>query len=112
MVAYERRVIGTGTTYQKRHRMRVQCSDCRVQVSAGSLINHCQNQNDMGQGDHPPPLTPHTPGEAHVYWGILPYNDVATLVPSRGVPGKGVKSDQPLGSLCAPPRAVHSCDNG
>ena len=33
-------------------------------------------------------------------------------VTSRGVPGWGLKSDQPPGSLCAPPRMGHNRDPG
>ena len=33
-------------------------------------------------------------------------------VPGRGVPGRGLKLDQPPGSLCAPPHTGHNCDPG
>ena len=37
---------------------------------------------------------------------------VASSVPGRGLPGRGLKSDQPPGSLCALPRAGHNSDPG
>ena len=44
--------------------------------------------------------------------GLLLENDVTTPVPSRGVPGRGIKRDQPLGSLYEPTHAGQNCDPG
>ena len=44
--------------------------------------------------------------------GLLPKTPVAALVPGSGVPGWGVKSDQPLDSIYTPPRPGHNCDPG
>ena len=57
------------------------------------------------------------PTDSYVYLerelpGILPKTLVAAPVPGRGVPGWGVKSDQPLDSLLTPPRVGYNCDSG
>ena len=44
--------------------------------------------------------------------GLFPETSVVDLVPGTGVPGRGFKSDQPTGSLCALPRAGHNIDPG
>ena len=44
--------------------------------------------------------------------GSLPQKYVADPVPGRGVPGWGLKLDQTLGSLCAPPCTGHNRDSG
>ena len=68
----------------------------------------------MGRGDRggftlPPPPT-HRGGP--YLSGIFPETPVAAPVPGRGVPGWGINSDQPPGSLCAPPLAGRNFDPG
>ena len=76
------------------------------------LLTHRQSQYIVGCGDQggSPPTPPP--------WGgpnlpvIFPETSVADPVPGRGVPGWGFKSDQPPGSLCAPPLVGHNRDPG
>ena len=42
--------------------------------------------------------------------GLLPETYFATLVTGIGVPGRGLISDQPLGSLFTPPLTEHNSD--
>ena len=88
--------------------MRVQFPECGFEVAVGSLLTYLQSQHVIGPGDQggdPPPGGPHLPD-------ILPKIYVAALVTSRGVHGWGFKSDQPPGSLSAPPHAVYNRDPG
>ena len=84
--AYERPKVGTGTMFQERQRMQVQCTECRVEIAAGLLLIHRQSQRGVYGGDQggaPPPQLPGRPRTT----GLLPENAVATLVPGRGVLG-------------------------
>ena len=107
--AYERRTTGIRPTFWERQRRRVECPECRVEVAAGSLLTKCQSQHGVGQGERggsPPPWGgPNLPG-------LFPEMSVAAPVPDRGVPGWGIKSDQPPGSIFTPPRAGHNRDPG
>ena len=62
----------------------------------GLLLIYCQSQHGVVRGDQPPP--PPSQGSPDIS-GILPENAVATPVPSRGVPGWGVKPDHPPGKI-------------
>ena len=72
---------------------------------------HRQIQHGVGRGDQgdtaPPP-----PGGAPNLQGLFPETSFVALVPSGGVPERGLESYQPPGSLCALPRVVHNCDPG
>ena len=54
----------------------------------------------------------------HLYWPIIGYavlfpeTYLAATLPGGGVPGRGLKSDQPPGSLCAPPCPGQNSDTG
>ena len=65
--AYERRTTGEGPTFWGCQRRRVECPECRVEVSAGSLLMHHQIQPSLGRGGRwgSPPLPP--PREAQNY---------------------------------------------
>ena len=56
------------------------------------------------KGD-PPPGGPNLPS-------LFTKKSVAAPVTGGGVPGRGLKSDQPPGSLWTPPRAGHNNDTG
>ena len=62
----------------------------------------------LSDGTHPPTHSP--PGGPNLP-GLFSEMSVAAPVPIRGEPGWGFKSDQPLGSLCAPTRAGHNFDS-
>ena len=79
-----------------------------VVVASGSLLKHRQSQHGVdrgGQGRVPPP--PNTPQGGPNLPGIFPKIFFAAPLPNGGVPGRFLKSVQPPGSLCAPPRTVH-----
>ena len=40
------------------------------------------------------------------------WTSIGAMVPSRGVPESGFKSEQPPSSLCAPPHPRKNCDPG
>ena len=91
-------------------RRRLEYPECGVEVAAGLLLMHLQIQHGMvwgGRRGNPPPPQggPNLPV-------LLPKTFVASPMPGRGVPGRGLKSYQPLGSLCASPRARHNSDPG
>ena len=44
--------------------------------------------------------------------GLFTQKSAAASVPGGGVSGRGFESDQPLGSLCAPPHIGHNSDLG
>ena len=58
------------------------------------------------RGGNPPPRGgPKLPG-------LSPQMSVVAPVPGRGVPGRGLGSDQPPGSICALPHTGHNSDPG
>ena len=59
-------------------------------------------------GGNPPP----TPQGGQYLPGLFTKTLIKAPVPGSGVPGRVVKSDQPLDSLFAPPRAGYNCDPG
>ena len=76
-----------GPTHWEQKRMWVQCPECRVEITGGSLLMHCQSKNVVGwgeQGGLPPPPPPR--GGLNLS-GLLPQNYAMTLVPRRGVSG-------------------------
>ena len=87
---------------------RVQGRDC-----GGVLIAHRQSQHGVlwgDQGGNPPPPIPPRGGPNLL--GLFTENYVAAPVPSGGVPGRGLESEQPTGSLFAPPHAGYNSDPG
>ena len=103
---YKRRTTGTGPTLWVKQRMQVECPECVLEVTEGSLLTHHQSQHGMVRGEWgetPPRGGPNLPV-------IFPKMSVADLVPSRGLPGKGFKSDEPPGSLFAPTLSVKNSD--
>ena len=58
--------------FWERHRRRVHCLECRVEVTAGLLLLHHQIHNRVSWGDHPPPLPPPPRVEAQTYRVSLP----------------------------------------
>ena len=91
---YEKRTTGTGPTFREQQRRRVDCPECGVEVAAGSLLMHRLRQHGMGWGDQGPPPPP--PGGPNLP-GLFPKTSIADPVTSRGVPGRGLESDQPPG---------------
>ena len=68
--AYVRQVTGKGPKFRECQQMRVECTECGVEVTAGLLLTHRQSQNGVGRGDrggHPPP-----PRESHTYQVSFP----------------------------------------
>ena len=78
-----------------------------MEVAEGSLLMHYQRNHGVDQGDWDPPPQggPNLPG-------IFPKTSVVAPVTGGGVPGRGLKPDQPPGSLFAPPHAGHNSDPG
>ena len=74
----------------------------------GSLLMHRQIHHSVGWGGlgRPPPQ-----GGPNLL-GLFTETSVAALVTGRGVPGRGVKSDQSTGSLFALPCTGINCDPG
>ena len=48
--AYERQIMGAGPSYWERQCVRVQCSECREDISLGSLEVHLQTQHGKAAG--------------------------------------------------------------
>ena len=72
--AYAQRTKWKGPTFWDRHRRRMECPECGVEVTAGFLLTHCQSHNgvgreDPGGGETPPPPPPR---EAQNYWVSFP----------------------------------------
>ena len=108
---YNQKTMGTGPTFWEKHKMRVDCPECRMEVLEGLLLAHRKIQHTMRRGYRggtpPPPLR----GGPNLL-SILPKISVVDPVPGREVPGKGLKLYQPLGSLCSQPCAGHNSDPG
>ena len=102
--------MGTGPTVWEQKRRNVECPECGVEVAAGLLMMYHQSQHVVGQGDRGAP--PRPPRGGPNLLGIFPKFFIAAPVSGRGVPGRGFKSDQPPGSLCAPPQAGNNRDPG
>ena len=111
--AYDRQTPGTCKTFQERKRRRVECLECGIEVAAGLMLTHRQSQHVVGRWGtgrkHPPPPTPR--GGPYLP-GLFPKTPVSDPLPSRAVPGWGIKSDQPLDSLYVPPHAGYNFDPG
>ena len=67
----------------------------------------CHGAGVPVRGTPPPP-----PRGGPNLLGLFPKTPVAAPVPSGGFPWRGLKSDQPPGSLCAPPHGGHNSDPG
>ena len=48
--AYRRRMMGAGPSYRERHRGRIQCKECREDMSIGSLEGHMQTHHGREAG--------------------------------------------------------------
>ena len=79
----------------------------------GLLLTHRQIQNGVIMGDQggaPPPPPPSRGGPKLPC--LFTEMSVADMVPGRGVPMWGVKTNQLLGSLCALPCVGYNYDPG
>ena len=68
--------------------MRVQCTEYRVEDTAGSLLTHHQSQHGVERGDQGggTPTPPSSRGGQELP-GIFPENAVVNPLPGIGVPG-------------------------
>ena len=85
-----------------------QISGVRSRVHGGFAADAASDSGRHGPGGTAPSpyqVGPDTPG-------LLPEKIYTATLPSRRVPGWGVKQDQPMGSICAPPRAEHNFYTG
>ena len=83
--AYKRHTTGTGKTFQERQRRRVNCPECGVEVTAGSLLTHCQIQHGVGWGDREAP--PPRPRESQTYRVYSPKHMLRLWCPVEGCMG-------------------------